>query len=50
MATVACHVLAAPSAVALQLVAERAPGRGAALASWAVLVLAAGVLWFGWWA
>jgi hypothetical protein len=50
MATVLCHVLAAPSAVVLQLAAERAPSRGAALASWAVLVLAAGVLWFGWWA
>ncbi|MBV9011357.1 MAG: hypothetical protein JO272_04795 [Pseudonocardiales bacterium] len=50
MATVACHVLAALSAVVLQLAAEWAPRRGAALASWAVLVLAAVILWFGWWA
>lgn len=50
MATVVGHLLAALSAVILQLVTERAPRRGAVLASWAVLVLAAGVLWFGWWA
>jgi hypothetical protein len=50
MATVAGHVVAALAAVALQLASARSRGRGAALASWAVLVLAAGVLWFGWWA
>lgn len=49
LGAVACHVVAALAAVVLQLLAERAPGRGAAPASWSVLVLAAGVLWFGWW-
>jgi hypothetical protein len=44
------HVLAALSAVVLQLVAERFPGRVATLAAWSVVVLAAAVLWFGWWA
>ncbi len=49
-ATVAGHVVAALAAVALQLASERSRGRSAALASWSVLVLAVGVLWFGWWA
>jgi hypothetical protein len=45
------HVVAAVSAVVLQLAAERSLGRrSVALASWSVLVLTAGVLWFGWWA
>jgi len=50
MATVVGHVVAALAAVVLQLAAERALGRSAALASWSVLVITAGVLWFGWWA
>lgn len=50
MVTVAGHVAAALAAVGLQLVAERTLGRNAALASWAVLVLAVGILRFGWWA
>ncbi|HWR46345.1 MAG TPA: hypothetical protein VN327_01825 [Pseudonocardiaceae bacterium] len=50
MAAVVGHVVAALAAVVLQLAAERALGRTAALASWSVLVLTAGVLWFGWWA
>lgn len=50
MAAVTGHVVAALAAVALQLAAQRSRGRGAVLASWSVLVLAAGVLWFGWWA
>jgi hypothetical protein len=50
MAAVVGHVVAVLAAVVLQLVAERSPGRSAALASWSVLVLTAGVLWFGWWA
>lgn len=50
MAAVVGHVVAAASAVVLQLAAERSLGRNAALASWSVLVLTAGVLWFGWWA
>ncbi|MBV8540446.1 MAG: hypothetical protein JO268_07895 [Pseudonocardiales bacterium] len=50
MTAVVGHVLATVAAAALQLVATRSPGRGAALASWSVLVLTAGVLWFGWWA
>lgn len=49
MAVVVGHVVAALAAVVLQLAADRALGRSAALASWSVLVLAAGVLWFGWW-
>jgi len=49
MAAVAGHVLAALAAVTLQLAAQRSAGSRAALASWAVLVLSAGVLWFGWW-
>jgi len=51
MTTVVGHVVAALVAVALQLASERFRGRSVALlASWSVLVLAAGVLWFGWWA
>ncbi|MGB6162945.1 MAG: hypothetical protein WCF33_01540 [Pseudonocardiaceae bacterium] len=50
MADVVGHVVAAASAVVLQLTAERSLGRSAALASWSVLMLTAGVLWFGWWA
>lgn len=48
-AVVAGHVVAALAAVMLQLAAEWSQGQKAALASWSVLVLAAGVLWFGWW-
>lgn len=48
-ATVVGHLVAALAAVGLQLVAERSRGRPAVLASWSVLVLAAAVLWFGWW-
>ena len=48
-AAVAGHVVAALAAVVLQLAAERSHGRAAVLASWSVLVLAAAVLWFGWW-
>lgn len=44
------HLLAALAAVVLQVAAERSGGRTAVLASWSVLVLAAAVLWFGWWA
>jgi hypothetical protein len=47
---VAGHVLAALAAVILQVAAERLPGRMATLAAWSVVVLAAAVLWFGWWA
>jgi hypothetical protein len=50
MAAVVGHIVAALAAVVLQLAAERSLDRSAALASWSVLVLAAGVLWFGWWA
>ncbi len=48
-AAVAGHVVAALAAIVLQLAAERSRGRTAVLASWSVLVLAAAVLWFGWW-
>ena len=44
------HVVAALAAVVLQLMADRLRGPPAALASGSVLVIAAGVLWFGWWA
>jgi hypothetical protein len=47
---VVAHLVAALAAVVLQLGAERLRGRTAVLASWAVLLLAAAVLWFGWWA
>ena len=50
MAEVVGHVVAALAAVALQLVADRLRGPSAALVSGSVLVIAAGVLWFGWWA
>jgi hypothetical protein len=43
-------VLAALAAVVLQLIAERFAGRLATLAAGSVVVLAAAVLWFGWWA
>jgi hypothetical protein len=49
-AVVVGHLLAALVAVVLQVAAERSGGRTAVLASWSVLVLAAAVLWFGWWA
>ena len=44
------HVVAALAAVVLQLMADRRRDSLAALASGSVLVIAAGVLWFGWWA
>ncbi|HEX6403954.1 MAG TPA: hypothetical protein VF003_12480 [Pseudonocardiaceae bacterium] len=47
-AAVAGHVLAALVAVTLQGAAERLQGRMATLAAWSVVVLTAGVLWFGW--
>jgi hypothetical protein len=50
MAAVVGHVAAALATVALQLMADRFRGTFAALASGSVLVIAAGVLWFGWWA
>ena len=50
MAEVVGHVVAALAAVVLQLVADRLRGTSAALTSGSVLVIAAGVLWFGWWA
>ncbi|MGH3935193.1 MAG: hypothetical protein ACRDS1_09490 [Pseudonocardiaceae bacterium] len=50
MAEVVGHVVAALAAVVLQMVADRLRGPSAALASGSVLVVAAGVLWFGWWA
>jgi len=49
VAAVIGHVIAALAAVVLQLAAERSRGRSAALASWSVLVLGTGVLWFAWW-
>jgi hypothetical protein len=49
-AAVVGHLVAALAAVVLQLAAERSRGRTAVLASWSVLVLAAAVLWLGWWA
>ena len=49
-AVVVGHLSAALAAVALQLAAERSGERIALLASCSVLVLAVGVLWFGWWA
>jgi hypothetical protein len=49
-AAVAGHVLAALAAVGLQAAAERLHGRIATLAAWSVALLAAAVLWFGWWA
>ncbi len=50
MAETVGHVVAALAAVVLQLVADRLRGPSAALASGSILVIAAGVLWFGWWA
>lgn len=49
-AAVVGHLMAAVVAVGLQLAAERSHGRTATLASCSVLLLAAAVLWFGWWA
>lgn len=49
LALVAGHVVAALVGMTLQFAAERSQDRSARLASWAVLVLAASVLWFGWW-
>jgi hypothetical protein len=50
VAPVAGHVIAAAAAVALQLAADRCRGRSAALASYSIVALTVGVLWFGWWA
>jgi hypothetical protein len=50
VAAVVGHAAAALATVALQLMADRFRGTFAALASGSVLVIAAGVLWFGWWA
>lgn len=50
LAAVAGHGIAAAVAVALQLAADRSRGHGAVLASYSILLLAACVLWFGWWA
>ncbi|MGH3800941.1 MAG: hypothetical protein ACRDTD_12525 [Pseudonocardiaceae bacterium] len=50
MSTVVGHLIAALVAVALQLMVDRSRGALAVLASGSVLVIAAGVLWFGWWA
>jgi ABC-type amino acid transport substrate-binding protein len=50
MAAVVGHAAAALATVALQLMADRFRGTFAALASGSVLVIVAGVLWFGWWA
>jgi hypothetical protein len=47
-ATVAWHVSAALVTVALQLAADRLRGQVAVLAAGSVLMIAAGVLWFGW--
>ncbi len=49
-AAVLGHVVAALAAVGLHVAAERVRGRFGVLASWSVVVLAAAVLWFGWWA
>ncbi|HEY6425364.1 MAG TPA: hypothetical protein VIY28_19400 [Pseudonocardiaceae bacterium] len=49
-AMVVGHVLAALGALVLQLAADRVRGPLALLASWSILAIAAGVLWFGWWA
>ncbi|HVE96741.1 MAG TPA: hypothetical protein VNA67_07145 [Pseudonocardiaceae bacterium] len=49
-AAVVGHLVAALATVALQLAADRLRGRIAVLASGSVLVIAAGVLWFGWYA
>ncbi len=49
-AAVVGHLMAAVVAVGLQLAAERSRDRAATLASCSVLLLAAVVLWFGWWA
>ncbi len=48
-ATIVGHLVAAVVAVGLQLAAERSRDRIATPASCAVLLLAAAVLWFGWW-
>jgi hypothetical protein len=48
-ASVVGHVVAALSALGLQLVAERSRGRFGTLACWSVLMLTVSVLWFGWW-
>lgn len=48
-AAVAGHILAALSAVVLQLIVERSPGRVATVAAWCIVTLAVAVLWFGWW-
>jgi RsiW-degrading membrane proteinase PrsW (M82 family) len=50
MSAVAGHALAALVGIMLQLAAERSRDRIATLASWSILMLAAVVLWFGWWA
>jgi hypothetical protein len=48
-AEVVGHLLAALGAVVLQVVAERSRGWMATLAAWCIVMLAAAVLWFGWW-
>jgi hypothetical protein len=50
VAAVVGHVIAALGAVMLQLVAERSRGHTAVLAACAIPLLAAAVLWIGWWA
>lgn len=50
MAAVAGHMVAAVTAVMLQVVAERSRGYPAALAAWSILLVTAAVLWLGWWA
>lgn len=42
------HLVGAGAAVALQLIADRSPGRSGTLAMLGVVVAAAAVLWFGW--
>lgn len=44
------HAGAALAAIVLQVVADHSRGRRVGLAAGSVLVLVAGVLWFGWWA
>jgi high-affinity Fe2+/Pb2+ permease len=44
------HATAALAAIGLQLVADRSHGLRRFLAAGSILVLFAGVLWFGWWA
>jgi len=50
MPAVAGHIVAASVAVVLQLAADRCRPPIAVLSSGLVLLIAAGVLWFAWWA